>query len=123
MLSVQHLILTIQVWFNGGCKAHISKFCSHKNKGFIRFKCNSFCPKAYENKLSTQTDSPKLQVGILDSENNSRYEIHKLVKFFGVMIEAVVDTGSNVTFLCEDIYIHNFFDKVNICRRNISWFS
>ncbi|XP_011860175.1 PREDICTED: uncharacterized protein LOC105557527 [Vollenhovia emeryi] len=94
--------------YNCGAKGHISKDCGNKSLGKRCFKCQAFghtaaeCEKKGETKESASVQTCDLANNIAGT---SKVNMCKDIVVNNVRVKALIDTGSQVTVLREDIFI------------------
>lgn len=104
--------------YNCGAKDHISNDCNIKELGKKCFKCHKFghmainCNENNEGKPSVSMKSPNVNIVSTPVANN----MHKEIVINNVRVKALIDTGSQITIICESIYsqlklirLHNFY--------------
>ncbi|GFV96290.1 transposon Tf2-6 polyprotein [Trichonephila clavipes] len=92
-----------KVYFNCGDPNHISRNCTYKNKGIKCFRCEVFGHKASE---CPDNNDTKLDIAHLII--NKEKTLTKKVLIDGLILDALIDSGSRVTLIRKSVY-----DKIN----------
>ncbi|GFV22344.1 elongation factor 2 [Trichonephila clavipes] len=92
-----------KVCFNCGDPNHISRNCTYKNEGIKCFRCEVFGHKTSE---CPDNNDTKLDVAHLII--NKKETLTKKVLIDGLILNALIDSGSRVTLMRKSVY-----DKIN----------
>lgn len=84
--------------FSCGDSSHTSNSCPHKEKGPKCFSCNEFGHKSVDCKNKVKKDVPA-KVNIMRRKHN----VYLNVVVNGVVLNALFDTGSDITAIREDV--------------------
>lgn len=98
---------SIKHCFNCGGKGHLSRTCMHKNRGLKCFQCQNFGHKASE--CPKSNSKPKVTSNVQSLNISTHPNLNKIIEIGELKINSMIDTGSQVTIISENVY-----NKLNI---------
>lgn len=90
--------------YNCGARGHLSKDCKKKELGKKCFRCQKFGHTAAQCDLAEESKTEKKQVNVNTICAPQANKMFKEVSIKGKRLDALIDTGSQVTIMREDIY-------------------